>query len=69
MTQQTEVIQQFWADYRATLDDKHPHHQAIYSAWAFGDSPALADELLALVLDGKKTATASAIWSYEDGSR
>jgi uncharacterized protein YhfF len=25
--------------------------------FAFGDSPALADELLALVLAGKKTAT------------
>ncbi len=35
-------------------------------AWAFGDSPELADELLALVLDGTKTATASALWEYED---
>jgi uncharacterized protein YhfF len=26
-------------------------------SFAFGDSPALADELLALVLAGKKTAT------------
>lgn len=34
-------------------------------AWAFGDSPELADELLALVLAGTKTATASALWEYE----
>jgi uncharacterized protein YhfF len=34
-------------------------------AWAFGDSPAEADELLRLVLDGTKTATASALWDYE----
>jgi uncharacterized protein YhfF len=27
-------------------------------SWSFGDSPALADSLLALVLEGKKTATA-----------
>lgn len=32
-------------------------------AWAFGATSAQADELLALVLDGSKTATASA---YED---
>jgi uncharacterized protein YhfF len=37
--------------------------------WAFGDSPALADELLALVLAGRKTATCGALWQYEaDGT-
>lgn len=35
-------------------------------AWRFGDSPELADELLALVLTGTKTATASLLWEYED---
>ena len=34
-------------------------------AWAFGADPEQADELLALVLDGTKTATASARWEYE----
>lgn len=34
-------------------------------AWAFGGTPEQADELLALVLDGTKTATASAHWAYE----
>jgi uncharacterized protein YhfF len=34
-------------------------------AWAFGDSPELADDLLALVLGGVKTATAAAVWEYE----
>jgi uncharacterized protein YhfF len=32
--------------------------------FAFGDSPALADELLALVLAGRKTATC---WAVRDG--
>ena len=36
-------------------------------AWAFGDSPALADELLAAVLAGTKTATSSGVWEYEQG--
>ncbi|HKS33107.1 MAG TPA: ASCH domain-containing protein [Enterobacteriaceae bacterium] len=31
------------------------------TAWSFGDSPKLADELAALVLSGKKTATCSAM--------
>ncbi len=34
-------------------------------AWAFGGTPEQADELLALVLDGTKRATASAHWAYE----
>jgi uncharacterized protein YhfF len=33
--------------------------------WSFGDSAALADELLALVLAGKKTATCDALRQYE----
>jgi uncharacterized protein YhfF len=35
-------------------------------AWSFGDSPQLADELLALVLEGTKTATAALVSEYED---
>ncbi len=34
-------------------------------AWAFGATPEQADELLALVLSGTKTATAAALWDYE----
>lgn len=35
--------------------------------FAFGDSPELADQLLALVLEGRKTATCSALASFSDG--
>jgi uncharacterized protein YhfF len=34
-------------------------------AWSFGDSAEMADELLALVLAGRKTATSSARWEWE----
>ncbi|MDO8120109.1 ASCH domain-containing protein [Isoptericola sp. b490] len=34
-------------------------------AWSFGDTPELADALLALVLDGRKTATATAVVEFE----
>ncbi|GAA1741118.1 hypothetical protein GCM10009809_40810 [Isoptericola hypogeus] len=37
-------------------------------AWAFGDSPGLADELLALVLEGRKTAAASLVVEFEDAA-
>jgi uncharacterized protein YhfF len=36
-----------------------------YDVWRFGDSDALCDELLALVLEGRKTATAGLLWDYE----
>lgn len=34
-------------------------------SWYFGDSPELADQLLALVLDGTKTATSTALIEFE----
>lgn len=34
-------------------------------AWAFGDNPVIADELLALVLSGTKTATSSALSDFD----
>lgn len=34
-------------------------------AWSFGVTEAEADDLLRLVLDGIKTATAGALWDYE----
>jgi uncharacterized protein YhfF len=33
--------------------------------WAFGDSEGMANALCELVLSGKKTATSSALYSYE----
>ena len=41
-----------------------------YSVETFGDSPAMADELLALVLDGTKCATSSLVAEYvEEGDQ
>ena len=34
-------------------------------SWSFGANEEQADDLLALVLDGTKTATAGALWDYE----
>ncbi len=43
------------------MDDALPEDLRDAHRFAFGDSPALADELLALVLSGAKTATCMAL--------
>lgn len=55
----------FWQTYLASLPEDHPHHQATYNAWGFGDSPQMADELGQLVVAGTKAATASLAREYE----
>lgn len=55
----TERAKAFWQRYVGTLPAEHPHRHAHPDAFAFGDSPALADELAALVQVGRKRATAS----------
>lgn len=61
----TERIQRFWQSYLQALPADSPVHQATYIAEAFGDNPALADELAELIVSGKKTATCSALWEWE----
>ena len=54
-----------WRAYLETLPEGSPARDEDYEAWAFGDGPAMADELGALVLSGRKTATCSALWEVE----
>lgn len=56
-----EDVARFWAQAGSALGLDGP----VPPAWAFGDSPQLAGELVALVLDGTKTAPAGALWHYE----
>lgn len=58
-----------WADYLATLSPDERSAPGEPEVWAFGDSPELADELLALVLQGIKTATADLVWITEYENR
>ena len=55
-------IDAFWHECRASIDGLP---EEAPEAWAFGATPAHADELLELVLAGVKTATASSLWDYE----
>lgn len=58
-------IQSYWRSYLVTLPADSPVHDEQYLAEGWGDSPRMADELGALISDGTKTATCSALWEYE----
>lgn len=66
-------IGQFWEDARtaAKLNPLQEYFgprmwgSLTPESFAFGDTPAMADELVALVVEGRKTATASALADYE----
>lgn len=55
----TESVMACWQSYLNKLAADHPHRRIKPAAFAFGDTPALADELGALVKAGRKRATAS----------
>jgi uncharacterized protein YhfF len=58
-------IEAYWRDFLETLPADSPVRDERYVSEAWGDSPRLADELGALIVDGTKTATCSALWEYE----
>ena len=58
-------VEDFWHAYLETLAGDSPARNQKYEAWSFGDGPEMADELGALVLAGRKTATCSALWELE----
>ena len=61
-----DQIEAFWRAFQDALPPDSPYRDRAYVAEAFGDSPELADELGALIVAGRKTATCSARWAYED---
>ncbi|OLS37139.1 RNA-binding protein [Alkalihalophilus pseudofirmus] len=56
-----QSINYLWETFRKS----NPNAPEEYSAWAFGDSKEMADELALLVVEGVKTATASNFTLYE----
>jgi uncharacterized protein YhfF len=65
------VATAFWRSYLRQLPPGHPHGETeVYSVFAFDDTPAVSDKLAALVLAGRKKATASLpIQSEAEGTR
>lgn len=57
----------FWQAYLENLPPAEQPPAERYADWYFGDNPALADELAALVLAGVKTATCTLL--LEMGAR
>lgn len=58
-------VEAYWQAFQAGLPPGSPHRGRPYVAEGWGDSPALADELGALIAAGVKTATCSALWEWE----
>jgi uncharacterized protein YhfF len=56
-------VEEFWQEF---CDVNNVNYETPFQVWYFGLSSKLAEELCQLVLDGKKTATASLPWEYED---
>ena len=55
----------YWQSFLSTVPDDSPYRTKTYVAEGWGDSPAMADELGALIVQGAKTATCSAVWEWE----
>ena len=68
-----QLVEAFWADARVrvnlnamrTYSGQNVLEAITPPAWSFGATEEQADELLELVLAGRKTATASALRDYE----
>ncbi|RPI88473.1 MAG: ASCH domain-containing protein [Chloroflexi bacterium] len=58
-------IHNYWEQFLASLPPDSPYRTRTYVAEGWGDGPALADELGALIVQGVKTATCSALWEWE----
>jgi uncharacterized protein YhfF len=55
----------YWQKFLSTLSSDSLYHTKAYSEGGYGDSPELMDELIQLVLSGKKTATCGSLWEWE----
>ena len=60
-----ESIEAYWQRFLSSLPDDSPYHTKTPGAEGWGDGPAMADELGALIVQGIKTATCSALWEWE----
>ena len=60
-----DKIKAYWQAFLSTLPEDSPYHTKLYVAEGWGDSTEMADELGALIVNGTKTATCSALWEWE----
>jgi len=60
-----ETVETFWQEFLSTLSEDSPYHSRAYTAEGWGINPEMADDLGALIVNGTKTATCSALWEWE----
>jgi uncharacterized protein YhfF len=62
-------IEAYWQKFLSTLSSDSLYHTKTYSEGGYGDSPELMNELIQLVLIGRKTATCGSLWEWEAEDR
>jgi uncharacterized protein YhfF len=60
-----DSVQTYWQRFLSTLPSDSSYHSKSYIAEGWGDGPEMADELGALIAQGIKTGTCSALWEWE----
>ena len=58
-------VHKLWRAYLRSIGETPGSTDKAFAAWSFGDTPALADALIALVLRGAKRATSPSVWELE----
>ena len=66
MTTVTEEVKVFWNNFINKNPNLDYLKKQTIDAWSFGNTPEMADDLLALVLAGKKVATCCLLRAYRD---
>lgn len=59
------AVNEYWQRFLSTLPLDSPYRIKTYITEGWGDSPEMADELGALIAQGIKTGTCSALWEWE----
>lgn len=60
-----EKIEVYWQRFLSSQPSDSPYRTKSYVAEGWGVGPEMADELGALIVEGTKTATCSALWEWE----
>lgn len=64
-TMTKKTTQNYWERFLASLPPDSSYRSKTFIAEGWGDSPAMADELGGLMVQGIKTATCSTVWEWE----
>ncbi len=57
-------ILEFWEEFKNS-DNSQKNQNEVFEIDEYGDSPEMRDELVSLILEGKKTATCGSLFQYE----